>query len=61
MDQTRDTIGETAELYVDANGAYSSKQAIRLMADAAATWTCTGSKSPSPPMTSMGCAPSPTR
>jgi L-alanine-DL-glutamate epimerase-like enolase superfamily enzyme len=35
MDQTRDAIGDSAELYVDANGAYSRKQAIRMMSDAA--------------------------
>ena len=35
MDQARDAIGDTAELYVDANGAYTRKQAVRVMADAA--------------------------
>jgi L-alanine-DL-glutamate epimerase-like enolase superfamily enzyme len=35
MDQARDAIGDSAELYVDANGAYTRKQAIRMMADAA--------------------------
>jgi L-alanine-DL-glutamate epimerase-like enolase superfamily enzyme len=35
MDQARDAIGDATELYVDANGAYTRKQAIRLMADAA--------------------------
>ena len=35
MDQARDAIGDAAELYVDANGAYTRKQAIRMMADAA--------------------------
>ncbi|BBZ37979.1 enolase C-terminal domain-like protein [Mycobacterium conspicuum] len=35
MDQARDAIGPAAELYVDANGAYGRKQAIRMMADAA--------------------------
>jgi L-alanine-DL-glutamate epimerase-like enolase superfamily enzyme len=35
MDQARDAIGDTTDLYVDANGAYSRKQAIRMMADAA--------------------------
>jgi L-alanine-DL-glutamate epimerase-like enolase superfamily enzyme len=35
MDQARDAIGDTAELYVDANGAYTRKQAIRMMTDAA--------------------------
>jgi L-alanine-DL-glutamate epimerase-like enolase superfamily enzyme len=35
MDQARDAIGTAAELYVDANGAYRRKQAIRMMADAA--------------------------
>jgi L-alanine-DL-glutamate epimerase-like enolase superfamily enzyme len=32
--QARSVIGESAELYVDANGAYTRKQAIRVMADA---------------------------
>ena len=35
MRQARDTIGDTVELYVDANGAYGRKQAVRVMADAA--------------------------
>jgi L-alanine-DL-glutamate epimerase-like enolase superfamily enzyme len=35
MGQARDAIGDEAELYVDANGAYERKQAIRMMADAA--------------------------
>lgn len=41
MDQARDAIGDAAGLYVDANGAYSRKQAIRMMTDAAdldVTW-----------------------
>lgn len=39
--QAREIIGEDAALFVDANGAYTSKQAIRLMdsvADARVTW-----------------------
>jgi L-alanine-DL-glutamate epimerase-like enolase superfamily enzyme len=35
MDHARDAIGDAVDLYVDANGAYSRKQAIRMMADAA--------------------------
>jgi L-alanine-DL-glutamate epimerase-like enolase superfamily enzyme len=37
----RDVVGPDAELYVDANGAYGAKQAVRLMrdvADAQVTW-----------------------
>lgn len=37
----RDTIGERAELYVDANGGYTRKQAVRVAAaarDAGVTW-----------------------
>ncbi|MDF3287804.1 enolase C-terminal domain-like protein [Streptomyces silvisoli] len=39
--QARASIGDTAELYVDANGAYSAKQAIRLaqyLDDQGVTW-----------------------
>lgn len=39
--QARATIGDAADLYVDANGAYTRKQAIRMMDDAAdlgVTW-----------------------
>jgi L-alanine-DL-glutamate epimerase-like enolase superfamily enzyme len=35
MRQTRETIGDGVELFVDANGGYSRKEAIRMMADAA--------------------------
>ncbi|MEO8907868.1 MAG: enolase C-terminal domain-like protein [Microbacteriaceae bacterium] len=35
MRQARDVIGEDTELFVDANGGYTRKQAIRIMADAA--------------------------
>jgi L-alanine-DL-glutamate epimerase-like enolase superfamily enzyme len=34
MEQTRSRIGEDVELYVDANGGYTAKQAIRLMGSA---------------------------
>lgn len=37
----REVIGPDAELYVDANGAYGAKQAVRVMdrcADARVTW-----------------------
>jgi L-alanine-DL-glutamate epimerase-like enolase superfamily enzyme len=34
MRLARDTIGDAAELYVDANGAYSAKQAVRALAAA---------------------------
>jgi L-alanine-DL-glutamate epimerase-like enolase superfamily enzyme len=34
MEQTRNRIGEGVELYVDANGGYSAKQAIRVMRSA---------------------------
>ncbi|MGN6160386.1 MAG: enolase C-terminal domain-like protein [Marmoricola sp.] len=35
MQQARSIIGDSAELFVDANGGYSRKQAIRVIADAA--------------------------
>ncbi|SOX52681.1 mandelate racemase [Mycobacterium ahvazicum] len=35
MVQARNAIGDAVELYVDANGAYTRKQAIRVVADAA--------------------------
>jgi L-alanine-DL-glutamate epimerase-like enolase superfamily enzyme len=35
MDQARNAIGETVDLYVDANGGYRRKQAIRMMTNAA--------------------------
>ncbi|WP_216896632.1 enolase C-terminal domain-like protein [Nocardia alni] len=35
MRQARKVIGDDAELYVDANGGYGAKQAIRVMAEAA--------------------------
>jgi L-alanine-DL-glutamate epimerase-like enolase superfamily enzyme len=35
MTQARNTIGDQAELYVDANGAYTVKQAVRVMDQAA--------------------------
>jgi L-alanine-DL-glutamate epimerase-like enolase superfamily enzyme len=35
MHQTRDAIGDAVALYVDANGAYGRKQAVRMMVDAA--------------------------
>lgn len=35
MRQTRETVGDGVELYVDANGGYTRKQAVRVMADAA--------------------------
>ncbi|MFW3112148.1 mandalate racemase [Mycobacterium haemophilum DSM 44634] len=35
MSQTRGAIGDTVKFYVDANGAYGRKQAIRIMAAAA--------------------------
>jgi len=35
MSQARNAIGDAVALYVDANGAYGRKQAVRLMADAA--------------------------
>lgn len=35
MQQARAVIGEDAELFVDANGAYTAKQAIRLMSEVA--------------------------
>jgi L-alanine-DL-glutamate epimerase-like enolase superfamily enzyme len=35
MRQARETIGDAVELYVDANGGYTRKQAVRMMADAA--------------------------
>jgi len=35
MRQVRDTVGADVEIFVDANGAYSVKQAVRLMEDAA--------------------------
>jgi len=35
MRQAREAIGDGVELYVDANGAYGAKQAVRVMADAA--------------------------
>lgn len=41
MSLARDTIGDTAELYVDANGGYTRKQAVRLagcFADLGVTW-----------------------
>lgn len=33
--QAREMVGDAVELYVDANGGYTRKQAVRLMADAA--------------------------
>ncbi len=39
--QARELVGDTVELYVDANGAYTAKQAIRLgtqLADQQVTW-----------------------
>lgn len=35
MRQARETVGDGVELFVDANGGYSRKQAIRMMAEAA--------------------------
>ena len=35
MRQARETVGDAEELYVDANGGYTRKQAVRVMADAA--------------------------
>ncbi|MEO6882250.1 MAG: enolase C-terminal domain-like protein, partial [Mycobacteriaceae bacterium] len=35
MAQARDVVGDDVELYVDANGGYGRKQAIRVMAEAA--------------------------
>jgi L-alanine-DL-glutamate epimerase-like enolase superfamily enzyme len=35
MSQARSVIGDQAELYVDANGAYGTKQAVRIMREAA--------------------------
>ena len=55
MRQARETVGAGTELFVDANGGYGRKQAIRIMA-APPTWTCAGSKSRSPPMTWTACA-----
>ena len=53
------TIGADAELFVDANGGYDRKQAIRVM-PAAADSTSAGSRNRSPPTIWTGCARSAT-
>ena len=55
------SIGDDAELFVDANGGYTRKQAVRVMRQAARPRTSAGSRSRSPPTTSTACARSATR
>ena len=53
--RAREAIGPDAELFVDANGAYSRKQALALAERFRASRACAGSRSRSPPTTSRGC------
>jgi L-alanine-DL-glutamate epimerase-like enolase superfamily enzyme len=58
--RVREALGGEVELYVDANGAYDRKQAIRLHASSP-TSASPGSRSRSPRTTWRGCARSATR
>jgi len=51
----RDAIGADTELFVDANGAYSRKQALGLPENSPKTTTYAGSRSRSAPAISMVC------
>ena len=51
----REAIGREVDLYVDANGAYSRKQALAAWRTSLRRSTCAGSRSRFPPMIWKGC------